>query len=191
MTDSSRIWNRHGKQYLDLKLEKSAFIAFVEFSSDMVLDVSEAATLSKQKWQMKPSIFHLGEEVALDLAEAMAIDPAMWAQARGADLLAGRPPRRVLLGDLRYCRSCACRWATIPRCSSCLNWFCARSTWSRFGWAARIAAAPYRPTRWRWRATISTAAPAITTWQASVAGHRSVARLAIHPLSVSPPYGGW
>lgn len=106
MTDSSRIWNRHGKQYLDLKLEKSAFIAFVEFSSDMVLDVSEAATLSKQKWQMKPSIFHLGEEVALDLAEAMAIDPAMWAQARGADLLAGRPPRRVLLGDLRYCRSC-------------------------------------------------------------------------------------
>ncbi len=106
MTDSSRIWNRHRKQYFDPSLEKSAFIGFVEFCSDMVLDVSEVATLSRQRWQLKPSVFHLGEEVASDLAEAMAIDPAMWGKARGVDLLAGRPAKRVLLGELRYCRSC-------------------------------------------------------------------------------------
>jgi hypothetical protein len=106
MRESRPTWNRHHKQYLDASLEKSAVIAFIEFASDLVLDVSEAAALAKTKWLLKASIFHLGDEVALDLADIMAIEPRMWAQARGVDLLAGRPAKRVLLGDLRYCRSC-------------------------------------------------------------------------------------
>lgn len=106
MTDPTRMWNRHLKRYTDPALEKSAFIIFVEFCSDMVLDAGEVATLVKQRWSLKPSIFHLSEDVALELGQAMGIDHASWQSARGADFLAGRPGKRVFVGELRYCRAC-------------------------------------------------------------------------------------
>jgi hypothetical protein len=72
----------------------------------MVLDAGEVATLVKQRWSLKPSIFHLSEDVALELGQAMGIEHASWQSARGADFLAGRPGKRVFVGELRYCRSC-------------------------------------------------------------------------------------
>jgi len=106
MTDAQRMWNRHLKKYTDPALEKSAFIIFVEFCSDMVMEASEVATLVKQRWSLKPSIFHLSEDVALDLGQAMGIEQTSWQHARGAGFLSGRPGKRVFVGELRYCRSC-------------------------------------------------------------------------------------
>ena len=106
MTPTPSIWNRHQKLYADHALEKSAFIIFVEFCSDMVIDVGEAATLVRQRWSLKPSIFHLSDEVALELARAIGIAPDLWTKARGAHLLAGRVGKRVFVSDLRYCCTC-------------------------------------------------------------------------------------
>jgi hypothetical protein len=106
MTDGQQVWNKNGKKYADPGLEKSAFIIFVEFCSDQVLDPSEAGALVKQRWSLKPSIFHLSEEVATELGKAMGIEPALWMQARGTEFLASRAGKRVFVSDLRYCHSC-------------------------------------------------------------------------------------
>lgn len=106
MTGIAPLWNSHRKPYLDPSVEKSAYVVFVEFCSDMVLDVPELALMCRRPLMLKGSLFHIADEVAADLADAMGIDIALWDRARGVELRNAFDPKKALLGDLRHCLSC-------------------------------------------------------------------------------------
>jgi hypothetical protein len=104
MTDEPSIWNRHGKVYVDPAFERSSLIVFVEFCSDMMVSPREIDAIVGRA-ASATSIFHLGDIGANGLAQAMGIETAPWALARGADLMTGRFSS-VFVSELRYCPSC-------------------------------------------------------------------------------------
>lgn len=104
--ENSAVWHRRYGEYVDPAFEKSAFIIFVEFCSDTTLTPSEVGGLVKQRWLLKPSIFHISRDVAQELGRALGLDLAQWMRAWGDDILNGRPGKRVFVTDLRYCLSC-------------------------------------------------------------------------------------
>jgi hypothetical protein len=105
MAAPDSIWNPRGKIFAHQSIEKSALIVFVEFCSEMSITCGEMRAILPAAHH-RSSIFHLTGRASERLAQAIGIEPALWDQARGADLLAGRHGLKVLVPEIRYCRTC-------------------------------------------------------------------------------------
>lgn len=90
----------------NLGYERSAYVIFAEYASELVLESAEVSELIDRRWALKSSIFQLSREAAAQLGAALSIEPNHWATALGRDLVGAATPRRVLLDDLRYCVTC-------------------------------------------------------------------------------------
>lgn len=90
----------------NLGFERSAYVIFAEYASELVLESTEVSELIDRRWALKSSIFQLSREAAAQLGAALSMEPNHWAIALGRDLFGAAIPRRVLLDDLRYCVTC-------------------------------------------------------------------------------------
>jgi len=86
--------------------ERSAFVIFAEYASELVLESTDVSELIDRRWALKSSIFQLSREAAAQLGTALSMEPNHWAIALGRDLIGAAIPRRVLVDDLRYCLTC-------------------------------------------------------------------------------------
>lgn len=105
MNPNDGVWIRRNRGSDELTPEQSAYILFTEFCSATMIQPGELAKLLNLAGR-KVSVFHLTDKKACELARAMGIDPLLWNQARGADVLGDGVGKHVFLGELRYCPTC-------------------------------------------------------------------------------------